>query len=246
MPEEYVIRRGDCVSSLAFNRGLNWETVWNHPNNASLKTLRGDPNILKSGDLLHIPDKTLKTVGRSTDVHHRFVRKGVPAKLRLRIVEDNLQQPPPAQAPPAAGLDPRHFVGEDPEAETPAEKDVPRADVPYVLNIDGRVIEGNTDADGFIECAIPPNAKSANLLLDPGTLNETAIPIRLGGLDPLGAISGVKHRLANLGFNCGDSTDESTNALAAALRAFQEKVGLSITGEPDDATRDRLRSAHGS
>ncbi|HEY1895632.1 MAG TPA: peptidoglycan-binding domain-containing protein [Terracidiphilus sp.] len=245
MSETYEVREGDCVSSLAYDRGLLFETVWNHPNNSSLKTNRTDPNVLKPGDLLYIPDLTQKVLDCSTDARHKFVRKGTPANLTLRFVRDELQQPPDSVPPAAAGEAPRHFTGEDPIVEG-LEKDVPRANVPYVLSIDGQVIEGNTDNDGYLKCQIRPNVKEARLTLEPGTLNETVIPLRLGGLDPLKTVSGIKHRLSNLGLNCGDDTDELTDAFAAALRVYQERAGLEVTGEINDATRNKLRNAHGS
>jgi N-acetylmuramoyl-L-alanine amidase len=245
MPETYEVEEGDCASSLAYDRGLLWETIWNHPNNSSLKAGRADPNVLKPGDLLYIPDLTQKVVDCSTDAHHKFVKKGTPGKLRLRFVQDELQQPPDSVPPAAAGDAPRHFTGEDPIVQAP-EKDVPRANVPYVLSIDGQVIEGDTDGDGYIECPIRPNVKEARLTLEPGTLNETVIPLQLGGLDPLKTVSGIKHRLNNLGLNCGDDSDELTDAFAAALSTYQERAGLPVTGEIDDATRDKLRNAHGS
>ena len=67
MAEDYTVKEGDCIASLAYDRGLLWQTVWNHPLNALLKTQRQDPNVLKPGDIVHLPDKQLKTVDKPTD-----------------------------------------------------------------------------------------------------------------------------------------------------------------------------------
>jgi hypothetical protein len=47
-------------------------------------------------------------------------------------------------------------------------------------------------------------------------------------------------------FDCGDESDEPTADFAAALRAFQSKYDLTLTGEADDETRSELLKAHGS
>jgi N-acetylmuramoyl-L-alanine amidase len=65
-------------------------------------------------------------------------------------------------------------------------------------------------------------------------------------LDPIDVISGVKQRLRNLCFDCGDHSDEETPDLQAALSAFQAKHALSVTGTIDDATRAAILEAHGS
>ncbi|MEJ7712149.1 MAG: peptidoglycan-binding domain-containing protein [Pyrinomonadaceae bacterium] len=146
----------------------------------------------------------------------------------------------------------RESVTEDPETDTTPQPDKPRVGVPYIIEIDGKTISGQTDADGRIEQSIPPNARQGRLILDPGTLNEVELPLNLGHLNPLTDASGVadasgaKHRLANLGFDCGDRSDETTPELTAALRAFQEKHGLQVTGEVDQATRDEIYQLHGS
>lgn len=268
MPTDYLVETGDCVSSIAYENGFFWETIWNHPKNANLKSERKDPNILKEGDVVFVPDLTVKQLDRATDKRHTFVRKGAPAKLRFRIMEE----PKPNQSKPAAGtsasgggggstfLDKaasgaQQAIGlpaasgstkefEEPDEEPTSIQDQPRKGVPYVLLIDGNVTTGKTDNDGRIELTIPPNARSGTLTLDPGTLKERVIPLNLGHLNPITDVSGVSQRLNNLGFPCGDGSDEE--ALTGALKAFQEKSGLQVTGNVDDATRNKLRELHES
>lgn len=263
MAEDYEVNAEDCVSSVAFERGFFWETLWKHPQNAQLKAARKDPNVLKQGDLLHIPDLQIKEYDKPTEKKHRFRRKSAPARLRLRVMEEpSPQQKPPPQSPsPSSSSSPlsslpvsipllpsnnRSVTTEDPEPDPKPLEDKPRANVPFVLEVDGKLIKGQTDNDGRIEIPIPPNARSGNLILEPGTVNETSIPLMLGHLQPLTEISGVKNRLINLGFDCGDITDEMNPQLEAALGAFQDKHKLEVTGKVDQATRDKLRELHGS
>lgn len=82
---EYIVVDGDCAESIALKAGHLWKTIWDHPKNAAIKNARGSPNILLPGDRLHIPEKTIKTVDRSTDQKHVFVREASTTKLRLCI-----------------------------------------------------------------------------------------------------------------------------------------------------------------
>lgn len=88
MPEDYLIRQGESVRSIAFERGFTEETLWNLPENKELKDLRKDPNVLLEGDKLHIPDLRPREENRSADSRHKFKKKGVPSKLKLRILEE--------------------------------------------------------------------------------------------------------------------------------------------------------------
>ncbi len=88
MAEDYTVEQGDCISSIAFDHGFFWGTLWNHANNAALKQKRKDPNVLMEGDMVHIPDLTLKEDSAATERKHRFKLKGVPAKLRLQLLLD--------------------------------------------------------------------------------------------------------------------------------------------------------------
>jgi hypothetical protein len=79
----YLVVEGDCIESIAARAGFLWTTIWNHAQNAALKKARDTQNVLLPGDRVFIPEKTLKEVPRPTDQRHRFVRKGLPCKLRL-------------------------------------------------------------------------------------------------------------------------------------------------------------------
>lgn len=241
MPEDYVVRQGDCISSIAYRKGHFWQTIWDHPNNARLKNDRKDPNILMEGDVVHIPDLRPKEVPGATERRHKFVFRGVPAKLRLQLLEQERSEP--ADAGTQAPSD--FSVVENPPQPAAGRQDRPRANVPFILEVDGRITRGRTDGEGRLEVALPPDAREGFLIVEPGTPRETIVRLALGTMDPITEIAGLRKRLNNLGFYCGEA-DEMTPDLESALRAFQQEYGLVVTGQPDQATRDKLQQVHGS
>lgn len=87
MSTRYTVRDGDCISSIAFERGFFPDTVWEHPDNASLRQARKDnPNALLAGDQVVIPDKRSREVTAATGRRHTFRRRGVPAVFRVRVL----------------------------------------------------------------------------------------------------------------------------------------------------------------
>jgi hypothetical protein len=82
----HTVQPGECLLSIAYQNGFFWETIWKLPANRQLRSARQDPGQLLVGDRLMIPDKKIKEVPADTDELHVFVKRGVPAKLRL-IVE---------------------------------------------------------------------------------------------------------------------------------------------------------------
>lgn len=84
MSETHIVIQGEHLSQIATKYGFrNYLTIWDDANNADLKQLRQDPNILFPGDSVFIPDKEAKEVARGTALRHVF-RVDVP-KLELRI-----------------------------------------------------------------------------------------------------------------------------------------------------------------
>jgi hypothetical protein len=87
MPLDYKVQQGDCISSISFAHGFDPRAVWDHPQNAELRTLRGSPNVLLPGDMVFVPDRQPKTVAVTTGRQHRFRRQGVPEVLRLQFLD---------------------------------------------------------------------------------------------------------------------------------------------------------------
>ncbi len=87
MSKRHTIEEGQSTESVAYDYGMFWETVWDHPENADLRSLRRDPNILAEGDTLYVPDKRPKSTVGATGLRHRFRRKGVPSRIEVRVLD---------------------------------------------------------------------------------------------------------------------------------------------------------------
>jgi hypothetical protein len=222
VPQDYEVQPGDCVSSIGFTSGFFWKTLWNHPSNAALKTKRKNPNVLMPGDIVHIPDLTVKKQPGATEMKHKFKLKGVPEIFRMKL------------------LDAFHK---------------PRAHLDYKILIENVWRRGTTDANGQLKESIPPDAMTGKLIVAaPGDKNGKPIPgkpkfqvmmLQLGNLNPLSEVSGIKARLTNLGFYMGPIDDDPGDDLTRAIRSFQRRKGLPVTGLADDATKSKLLKIHG-
>jgi N-acetylmuramoyl-L-alanine amidase len=118
--------------------------------------------------------------------------------------------------------------------------DAPRRQQHYRFVVDGRIIEGTTDAEGVVEQRVPPGAREGELIFPDGV----HLQVLFGHLDPPGELAGIQQRLNNLGFNAGTEDGGTSPATASALSAFQERVGLPVTGRADQATKDKLVALH--
>jgi hypothetical protein len=87
MPTKFIVRKGDCLQTIAYTHGFFWETVWNDSLNDKLRQKCKTPNILAPGDEIFIPDKRPKQYEGATEQRHCFKLKGVPFKLQIRLVD---------------------------------------------------------------------------------------------------------------------------------------------------------------
>lgn len=236
--KDYKVREGDCISSIAYENGFFPDTIWNHPDNTELKRLRKEMNLLEVGDIVKIPEKEEKEESAAPEQKHRFRKKGVPAKLKMKILKEQpLDEQTESTQQPAADQEDTQY--EEPEEVTGFEQES-WANCPFRLIIDGQTMEGNTDGDGFVDIPIPPNARQGKLIMNPSQPDERIIPLQLGTLGAAGEIAGMKRRLSNLGYNCGDQSNEITDDFREVLKMFQESYELEISGEPDEATKDKI------
>jgi hypothetical protein len=81
----HTVKAGDCMLSIATANGHFWETLWNHPRNASLRRQRQDPFQLVAGDKVFVPDIQEKTLRGSTGSRHVVRIKGIPASVRVQV-----------------------------------------------------------------------------------------------------------------------------------------------------------------
>ncbi|MFH1746446.1 MAG: peptidoglycan-binding domain-containing protein [Planctomycetota bacterium] len=208
---ERVVRQGECITSIARDTGHFWETIWEDDGNSEVRAARQNPNVLRPEDRLAIPEMRRKDETVSPEMRHRFIRRGEPAMLRLRLEDEGR----------------------------------PRANLPYVLEIDGEQHSGTTDAEGKIDERIPGSAQRAELRVGEGE-DQDIYDLQLGELDPITTNTGVQARLNHLGFNAGPVDGEIGEQTQAAIAEFQDSRQMTVTGNPDGQTRQRLRDDHGS
>jgi N-acetylmuramoyl-L-alanine amidase len=83
--KEYVVKQGDCLSSIAYQHGLPWEKAWNHPNNKDLRELRKDPNVLYPGDRVFVPGHQLRWETCVSGAKNCFVRTRSAKRLQFAL-----------------------------------------------------------------------------------------------------------------------------------------------------------------
>jgi N-acetylmuramoyl-L-alanine amidase len=204
----YVVRQGDCITSIAVRYGYSCDTIWNHPDNAQLKASRKNPNILLVGDVVELPDKPASAVSVPAAQRHRFVLKRPKPRLRL-VLRDN---------------------GE------------PITNTSFELDIDGKTLPGTTDGNGKLDLAIPGHVTTAKLRMP---ARGRTWSLQIGHLDPIDEVTGAQARLKQLGFYAGAIDGALTPLTVAAIRSFQRKHQLAVTGTLDDATRGALAQQFG-
>jgi Putative peptidoglycan binding domain/LysM domain len=118
----------------------------------------------------------------------------------------------------------------------------PRAGQDYTLSIDdSNTLQGTTDKSGTLEQYVPANARKGVLVIGE---DQAELTIHFGYLDPLNETTGLQKRLINLGFLAGEPNGQLDDETVEALKTFQARFGVPVTGEPDDSTLEKLKGMH--
>lgn len=218
MAETHIVEQGEYLASIAKDYGFSdWHTIYNHPQNASLKKKRPNPNVLLPGDEIFIPDKQLRQESCPTEKKHRF-KVNVP-KAWLKIVLKDADRKPIKNQPYTLIVAWLTFVGNTSEAGLVQEK------IPIGVET------GSLKLD---KMNLAWNLKIGHL--DP-----------IEELDKKAIISGMQARLNNLGFLCGPIDGILGPRTRGAIRKFHLDVMKRKTssGEPDDDTQQALLQHYG-
>jgi len=100
----------------------------------------------------------------------------------------------------------------------------------------------DTDEHGTVSARIHPLEEVVRV-----TLRGDALGLRVGHLEPVETLAGVRARLANLGYLLGRvDDDDDDRELWFALQDFQADAGIAVTGKAEASTLAVLFEEHGS
>jgi len=220
MPDglNHTVKEGDCMLSIADQYGFFWESLWGLPENAALKAKRKHPTVLMPGDVVFVPELREKEEPKPAEATHKFKEKGIPGRLRLRLLSGG---EPLAQQDFRLSVDGELFSGK--------------------TDADGHVLA----VDGAKELKIKPGARQGKLKI--GT-DQGEYILDLGWMTPIDEVSGAQARLHNLGFTPGGIDNGWGDGTKLAMQKYQKARkddGLKKTERLDDKTRDSLERAFG-
>ncbi|MSP26069.1 MAG: peptidoglycan-binding protein [Myxococcales bacterium] len=85
----YVIKQGDYLTKLAHTRGFSADAVWSDGKNAELKAARKNPNMLRAGDVLFLPDLPKKKLTLTKETENKFIAKVPKVTVSVVLAEDD-------------------------------------------------------------------------------------------------------------------------------------------------------------
>ena len=174
-----TIRQGESIESIAAQAGLLPETIWEHSDNQGMRELRASPSVLAPGDELFIPELTQKTVSLPTTQVHTITRKAIPARFRVKFMQDG---EPRASASYLLSVD----GGEPREGQTDADGLVDEPVSPCARQVTIEFIDDDHEEpdDEYLQPIIAPAGDSQRRRV-----------YRLRALDPSATVAGAQARL---------------------------------------------------
>jgi hypothetical protein len=222
MPTTHDVVQGEYLALIALLHGFrDSRVIWDHPDNADLRSKRRNPNVLLPGDRLVIPDRTSGLVEAATGKVNPFVAGDDAPRLNVDF-ED-------ASAKPLANRDgPLTLGGKDAAGAF----------------VRAKALNTSTDGSGqlqqefkgsFADRAAATEA-DFQMLAQP-TAPASEFRLLIGDLDPVDEPSGQRARLDNLGYFAG-YTEHDRDQLEWATEEFQCDEKLKDRGLFDDRKKN--------
>ncbi|HZV00718.1 MAG TPA: peptidoglycan-binding protein [Planctomycetota bacterium] len=216
MGKTHNVAEGDTLASIAEKYGFrSWRTIYDHPDNASLRSKRPNPMVLAAGDTVAIPDKRVREVVCETNKRHTFKLKALKVTVNLQLT--NPDGVPYAKKKYRLVIDGKSYEGETTD--------------------DGHVIQEVPPSAKKGELTLWKS--------DTNTNDQITWNLSLGTLAPIDTNKGVKARLHNMGYDPGEVNDTIDDQAKEAIKHFQTDHGLEPKGELDDKTRKAIDEAYG-
>ena len=197
MVREHICQQGECLLSIADRYGYaSAKSLYDHPDNKSLKASRCDPLCLMPGDKVALPEKNALSVTGQTGKQHHFVITGSKAYLTMALLDYERK-----------ALSNIEFTLKLSETKTDP-------------------ITGRSDDQGHIHAQVPMDAHKTELTLridDQDPDSDIVLDILIGHRDPVETVSGRQARLNALGNYCGTVDNVEGKYTQAALSQFKNK-----------------------
>jgi len=84
---DHSVKDGECVSFLAAKNRLQHDDIWDHPANAQLHKIRGNPNVLFPGDRIAIRGIEPQERDGAVDQQHVFQLTSETVFLRIKVLD---------------------------------------------------------------------------------------------------------------------------------------------------------------
>ena len=178
----HEVRQGEHLARIIRQYGFtDPDFVWGQSANQPLREQGRTPSTLAPGDLVTIPERAAKTLGKSTDQRHRLRVKQRTYRLHL-VLRD-------AEGRPAANLPCILRVGAADQALTTTSDGSLQADIPADLeSADVTVGQGNSSLSGArfvvlighldpVELITGQEARLNNLGFRAGTSGDSSAPV---------------------------------------------------------------------
>jgi hypothetical protein len=82
---EHIVKAGECLASIAAACRETVASLWNLPENAALRQLRGDPYVLAPGDRVMVPKPVPAIFVLQTGQRHVFRRAATHADFQVAV-----------------------------------------------------------------------------------------------------------------------------------------------------------------
>jgi hypothetical protein len=230
---DHTVQPGDCFNSIAKANGFfNYQTLYNHGDNATLKAHRSNPNMLAEGDVVKIPAKKQKKIALTIDQENPFVVKRQPTKLRL-IVQDAVGKVPQVETV-AFRLGPLK-AGVKPDAKGLLEYTIPPEETKGSLELSfpKPLKTAKPSPAAVADPAVPPNPPAVKpaqfqdkMAAIPDEKTKVVWTLEVGALEPNSETRGSLQRLFNLGYTTPvqKTTDAETQRAVRAFQIFEKKA----------------------